>query len=137
MSYGGSASQDIVTKLIRKIQNTSVSCTKRDENLDSFNQHLKMSLKVAHNTKTCAKHCLHRQVFKNTYRKRKAVEDQRKTLNTQRRQKFASPSDNLLSPCSRKLNDHKSKLFSAKSQPKTLEFVRGKQNIPRKPNVDI
>ncbi|CDO94783.1 unnamed protein product [Kluyveromyces dobzhanskii CBS 2104] len=36
--------------------------------------------------------------------------------------KFASPTDDLLSPCSQKLNDHKSKLFQAKANPTKLSF---------------
>ncbi|CAG99747.1 Bns1/Spo12 [Kluyveromyces lactis] len=36
--------------------------------------------------------------------------------------KFASPTDDLLSPCSQKLNDHRSKLFQAKSNPTKLNF---------------
>lgn len=38
--------------------------------------------------------------------------------------KFASPTDRLLSPCSQKLNDHKSKLFVSKSNPTKLSFSR-------------
>ncbi|AET37836.1 Bns1p Ecym_2080 [Eremothecium cymbalariae DBVPG len=37
--------------------------------------------------------------------------------------KFASPTDSLLSPCSQKLNDHKSKLFKAKLNPTRLNFT--------------
>ncbi|QLG73033.1 hypothetical protein HG535_0E01170 [Zygotorulaspora mrakii] len=39
------------------------------------------------------------------------------------RNKFASPTDRLLSPCSQKLNDHKSKLFVSKSNPTKLSFA--------------
>lgn len=38
------------------------------------------------------------------------------------RSKFASPTDRLLSPCSKKLNDHKAKLFGSKSKPMKLSF---------------
>ncbi|CCE64312.1 hypothetical protein TPHA_0H01040 [Tetrapisispora phaffii CBS 4417] len=38
------------------------------------------------------------------------------------RDKFASPTDRLLSPCSKKLNDHKSKLFKVNSVPTKLTF---------------
>ncbi|SCU88887.1 LAME_0E01486g1_1 [Lachancea meyersii CBS 8951] len=37
--------------------------------------------------------------------------------------KFASPTDDMLSPCSQKLNDHKSKLFSSKANPTKLNFA--------------
>lgn len=137
MIYRESVSQDEVTKLTREIQTTSVSYSKKDEVVDPSDQRLKKNLKDARNTETCVKHSLHRRIFKNSYRKRKAVDEQRKTLNMQLRQKFASPSDSLLSPCSRKLNDHKSKLFAAKSQPKRLDFVQSKQNILHKSNADI
>ncbi|KAG0685598.1 hypothetical protein C6P41_004218 [Kluyveromyces marxianus] len=36
--------------------------------------------------------------------------------------KFASPTDEMLSPCSQKLNDHRSKLFQVKSNPTKLNF---------------
>ncbi|KAM3164177.1 Spo12 superfamily protein [Lachancea thermotolerans] len=39
------------------------------------------------------------------------------------RDKFASPTDDMLSPCSQKLNDHKSKLFTAKAKPTKLNFA--------------
>lgn len=42
------------------------------------------------------------------------------------RHKFASPTDRLLSPCSQKLNQHKAKLFVAKSNPTKLNFARNK-----------
>lgn len=38
------------------------------------------------------------------------------------RNKFASPTDDMLSPCSQKLNEHKSKLFNAKANPTKLNF---------------
>ncbi|GAV52652.1 hypothetical protein ZYGR_0AG06430 [Zygosaccharomyces rouxii] len=40
------------------------------------------------------------------------------------RSKFASPTDRLLSPCSQKLNDHRSKLFKTKSNPTKLQFSK-------------
>lgn len=39
------------------------------------------------------------------------------------RNKFASPTDTLLSPCSQKLTQHKAKLFVAKSNPTKLNFA--------------
>ncbi|KAL3229685.1 Protein BNS1 [Nakaseomyces bracarensis] len=39
------------------------------------------------------------------------------------RSKFASPTDRLLSPCSKKLNDHKAKIFGSKSKPVKLSFT--------------
>lgn len=38
------------------------------------------------------------------------------------RNKFASPTDRLLSPCSKKLSDHKAKIFGSKSKPVKLSF---------------
>ncbi|SCV00016.1 LAMI_0G02322g1_1 [Lachancea mirantina] len=55
---------------------------------------------------------LHRSMFK----KPQAAELKSKS-------KFASPTDELLSPCSQKLNDHKSKLFSSKANPTKLNFA--------------
>ncbi|SCV02249.1 LANO_0F16270g1_1 [Lachancea nothofagi CBS 11611] len=37
--------------------------------------------------------------------------------------KFASPTDDMLSPCSQKLNEHKSKLFTSKANPTKLNFA--------------
>lgn len=42
--------------------------------------------------------------------------------------KFASPTDALLSPCSQRLSDHKSKLFSTKSNPTKLNFSGKSKN---------
>lgn len=46
----------------------------------------------------------------------------KKELKNEIRNKFASPTDRLLSPCSQKLNDHKSRLFKVKSAPTKLTF---------------
>ncbi|AQZ11289.1 BNS1 (YGR230W) and SPO12 (YHR152W) [Zygosaccharomyces parabailii] len=40
------------------------------------------------------------------------------------RSKFASPTDRLLSPCSQKLSDHRSKLFKTKTNPTRLQFSK-------------
>lgn len=45
------------------------------------------------------------------------------------RQKFASPTDTLLSPCSQKLNQHRAKLFVAKSKPTKLNFATKRQRV--------
>ncbi|QLQ77871.1 hypothetical protein HG537_0A01180 [Torulaspora globosa] len=45
------------------------------------------------------------------------------------RQKFASPTDTLLSPCSQKLNQHRAKLFAAKSKPTKLNFATKCQRV--------
>lgn len=45
-----------------------------------------------------------------------------KNIQLQLRDKFASPTDTLLSPCSRKLNDHKTKFLLTKSNPTKLAF---------------
>ncbi|CAI2013750.1 hypothetical protein SEUBUCD646_0G04750 [Saccharomyces eubayanus] len=129
MSYPTSVSQSEMNNLTRDVQTTSMSCAEKDVTRGYFDQSTKDSSKHAHLTKVNAKHSLHRCVFKKPYKSKKVAEEQRKTLNTQLRQKFISPSDNLLSPCSRKLNDHKSKLFVAKSQPKRLDFAHSKQSI--------
>lgn len=39
------------------------------------------------------------------------------------RKKFASPTDHLLSPCSKKLRDHKNSLFGTKGKPLKLKFT--------------
>lgn len=41
---------------------------------------------------------------------------------SQMKNKFASPTDELLSPCSQKLNAHRSKLFEVRSNPTKLNF---------------
>lgn len=45
-----------------------------------------------------------------------------KNIQLQLRDKFASPTDTLLSPCSRKLNNHKTKFLLTKSNPTKLAF---------------
>ncbi|AMD18638.1 HBL264Cp [Eremothecium sinecaudum] len=45
------------------------------------------------------------------------------------KEKFASPTDSLLSPCSQKLNDHRSKLFKTKQNPTKLNFATAKAGI--------
>lgn len=42
------------------------------------------------------------------------------------KEQFSSPTDSLLSPCSQKLNSHKSKLFKIKQNPTKLNFAIGK-----------
>ncbi|SCU99374.1 LADA_0H19350g1_1 [Lachancea dasiensis] len=59
---------------------------------------------------------LHRSMFKKQNQVPMAIKN-----------KFASPTDELLSPCSQKLNDHKSKLFTSKANPTKLNFTT-KQN---------
>lgn len=51
-----------------------------------------------------------------------------KDLQTKLRNKFASPTDRLLSPCSQKLNDHKSKFLLTKSNPMKLNFTPEDKN---------
>ncbi|CAI6532509.1 AIS_HP2_G0020960.mRNA.1.CDS.1 [Saccharomyces cerevisiae] len=136
MTYRGSVSQDEMRRLARETQSTSISCTKEDKTAGSAEHSLKENRKHTHDVDACVRHSLHRRIFKMPYQRKRAAEEQRKSLNTQLRQKFVSPSDSLLSPCSRKLNDHKSKLFAAKSQPKRLDFAHSKQNILNSPNTD-
>ncbi|KAG0672068.1 hypothetical protein C6P45_004083 [Maudiozyma exigua] len=50
-----------------------------------------------------------------------------KNIQLQLRDKFASPTDTLLSPCSRKLNDHKTKFLLTKSNPTKLAFGETKK----------
>lgn len=136
MSYRNSVSQNEMRNLTRDVQTTSVSCSEKDVTRSYFDQSAKDSSKHANHAKANTKHSLHRCIFKKPYHSKKVAEEQRKTLNTQLRQKFVSPSDSLLSPCSMKLNDHKSKLFVAKSQPKRLDFARSKQSILTSSNAD-
>lgn len=62
---------------------------------------------------------LHKAIFK-----KHVTHGIQKVQKSKLRNKFASPTDRLLSPCSQKLNDHKSKLFVAKSNPTKLNFAR-------------
>ncbi|CAI4063915.1 hypothetical protein SUVZ_07G4540 [Saccharomyces uvarum] len=136
MSYRSSVSQNEMRNLTRDVQTASMSCAEKDVTRSYLDQSAKDSSKHANLTKVSAKHSLQRCIFKKPYQSKKVAEEQRKTLSTQLRQKYVSPSDSLLSPCSRKLNDHKSKLFVAKSQPKRLDFVRSKQSILTSSNAD-
>ncbi|CCD23982.1 Spo12p NDAI_0C03220 [Naumovozyma dairenensis CBS 421] len=58
-----------------------------------------------------------------------AIQDRNKAL--QLRNKFASPTDRLLSPCSQKLADHKSKFLLNKTNPTKLNFA-----TPNNNNID-
>lgn len=62
---------------------------------------------------------LHKAIFK-----KHVTHGIQKVQKSKLRNKFASPTDRLLSPCSQKLNEHKSKLFVAKSNPTKLNFAR-------------
>ncbi|AGO11640.1 AaceriADL140Cp [[Ashbya] aceris (nom. inval.)] len=57
---------------------------------------------------------LHKAMFK------KALPSQ------QLKDKFASPTDSMLSPCTQKLNQHKSRLFKAAVKPTRLNFAHAK-----------
>ncbi|AEY96078.1 FADL140Cp [Eremothecium gossypii FDAG1] len=57
---------------------------------------------------------LHKAMFK------KALPSQ------QLKDKFASPTDSMLSPCTQKLNQHKSRLFKAAVKPTRLNFAQAK-----------
>ncbi|SCW00815.1 LAFE_0C12618g1_1 [Lachancea fermentati] len=64
---------------------------------------------------TLATSDLHRAMFK-------------KPAALEMKNKFASPTDDLLSPCSQRLNEHKSKLFSANAKPTKLNFATAKHS---------
>ena len=100
MSYRNSVSQNEMRNLTRDVQTTSVSCSEKDVTRSYFDQSAKDSSNHANRAKVNTKHSLHRCIFKKPYHSKKVAEEQRKTLNTQLRQKFVSPSDSLLSPLS-------------------------------------
>ncbi|CAB4254887.1 similar to Saccharomyces cerevisiae YHR152W SPO12 Nucleolar protein of unknown function, positive regulator of mitotic exit [Maudiozyma barnettii] len=73
---------------------------------------------------------LHRSVFKSKNNlgqwPSKGTATQ-KNIQLKLRDKFASPTDTLLSPCSQKLNDHKTKFLLTKSNPTKLAFGESKK----------
>lgn len=62
-------------------------------------------------------------------RKRMSHGGVQKVQKMRTRSKFASPTDNLLSPCSQKLNEHRNRLFVAKSKPTKLNFATKRQQV--------
>ncbi|SMN20764.1 similar to Saccharomyces cerevisiae YHR152W SPO12 Nucleolar protein of unknown function, positive regulator of mitotic exit [Maudiozyma saulgeensis] len=60
-----------------------------------------------------------------------------KNIQLKLRDKFASPTDTLLSPCSQKLNDHKTKFLLAKSNPTKLAFGESKKIDSDEPMLDF
>lgn len=64
---------------------------------------------------------LHRSMFKKTTNA--SVTKNSNRLKISLINKFASPTDRLLSPCSQKLTNHKSKFLLAKSNPTKLNFA--------------
>ncbi|CCD24566.1 Bns1p NDAI_0D02520 [Naumovozyma dairenensis CBS 421] len=78
---------------------------------------------------------LHKSIFKkhtfNTYNSKISNAQLKKLNSIKMNNKFFSPTDKLLSPCSQKLNDHKSKLFVNKSNPTKLNFALNKRNMKK------
>ncbi|CEP63128.1 Bns1p LALA0_S07e03004g [Lachancea lanzarotensis] len=72
------------------------------------------AIQPLHQSQPSAGPNLHRSMFK------KQSQNQ---ISLPVRNKFASPTDEMLSPCSQKLNDHKSKLFASKANPTKLNFA--------------
>lgn len=77
--------------------------------------------KVAHMSGAAGSAPLQRSVFKS-----KKLGTQKKMV-PKLRSKFASPTDTLLSPCSKKLTSHKTKFLLAKSNPTKLSFKEMKK----------
>ncbi|SCU86707.1 LAFA_0E02542g1_1 [Lachancea sp. 'fantastica'] len=73
------------------------------------------TIQPLHQSQTSAVPNLHRSMFK-----------RQNQISMPARNKFASPTDDMLSPCSQKLNDHKSKLFTSKANPTKLNFATRK-----------
>lgn len=59
---------------------------------------------------------------KNAYDEKKRLELRRKLELYKLKQRFASPTDDMMSPCSRKLYQHKSHIAMVKSNPHKLRF---------------
>lgn len=137
MTCRRSVPQDEITKLVEGMQTTSMSCSRDDKVANPYDEVSKKKLGATVTIEPCLRRYLDGRIFKKPYQKRGATEDQRRNLATHFGQKLVSPSDSLLSPCSRKLNDHKSKLLATKSQPKRLDFAQSKQNVPPKSYTDI
>ena len=78
---------------------------------------------------SCGSNSLQRSVFKSkkTVGQFSSGTRNQKNIQLQLRDKFASPTDTLLSPCSRKLNDHKTKFLLTKSNPTKLAFGETKK----------
>ncbi|CCC70545.1 hypothetical protein NCAS_0F00610 [Naumovozyma castellii] len=90
----------------------------------------KLTSKFQHNS--LHSNALHKSIFKRQILQKQTASHLNKhneiKLKLKLKNKFFSPTDKLLSPCSQKLTSHKSKLFTAKSNPTKLNFAMSKLN---------
>lgn len=113
-SAEGELQRDQSTQTRKNDTDTTRQCRKGLEKMDQPKSNGgNISL---HRTALCRKRLSHKAV--------------QKVQKLRTRQKFASPTDTLLSPCSQKLNQHKAKLFVAKSKPTKLNFATKRQQVP-------
>lgn len=116
MTGGAAECKDLALSDITNVMNFKTGEKGKLETEDSGE--LKNVLKKS----TTARSSLHRSMFKKFNSDMSAMRVSKKDQTAKLRNKFASPTDRLLSPCSQKLNEHKSRLFKAKSNPTKLSF---------------